>query len=811
MNLFTTLKKKIRFKEKLIIYMVVLAVIPLATVSILTFAISSTNFESTWDNNLEAIGQQKAVTITDWFEENNNDLYILSTNDELRSDFANYLTSTNSTEKSELLDDIDRLFQYYIDVYGTFQNMYILNTNGTVVEVSVKTGSQQIVSRGDDLSAVDYYLAVSENQADPRYRYLSDFRLAVTTGDVLVAIASPLYSLEDDFIGMAVGLLDLNAITTLLQDTHGLGETGETYLVNSELKWVSQSKFMEMDLLVDQINQKGAQECLTIKDVVVMKNDDYRGVAVYGAYIYLDLTTDEGKPWVLVAEIDVAEANAASNRMGQITLIISFASIIIIAIAAWFLGNRSATPIQNLASVSQKIAQGEFDTSIDIKAQDETEDLVENFKTMVTNINQQMDYNRAIVDSSASPLIVTDNNFVIEDAGESLIALTGSKRENIVGSTVAVLFAQEVEAQKAVEMVKKTGGLNKFEFHLRNQKDLDLIAQLTVRSLYDRAGQVIGTLGTIVDITAIKGLIVVVQQIAGEVNSMAEQIAESSNQINISVQEITGGAQEVARGAQQQTTGVGEISNSVVAVQEESKNMVEDSAKIAEDSKTGQRMADDGKKLTDELMVRIDEISNGSAKVSDVMESLSKKSTEINKIVEVIGGIATETNLLALNAAIEAARAGEAGKGFAVVAEQVRKLAEDSKQAADQINELIKAIQGEVKDAVVATDQTVDSVNLGKTAIEGTKIQLDALFGIISKTDTGIQKTIQGITNTDKNIQYIAENIENINAVIEESSGTAQELSSSTEEMASTLEEMSAAAEELNSAAERLFTEINKI
>ena len=101
-------------------------------------------------------------------------------------------------------------------------------------------------------------------------------------------------------------------------------------------------------------------------------------------------------------------------------------------------------------------------------------------------------------------------------------------------------------------------------------------------------------------------------------------------------------------------------------------------------------MAQKGKELTDDLVLQMNEISVGAEKVAQTMESLEKKSTEINKIVEVITGIATETNLLALNAAIEAARAGDAGKGFAVVAEQVRKLAEDSKQAADQINDLIK-------------------------------------------------------------------------------------------------------------------------
>ncbi|UYP46061.1 hypothetical protein NEF87_002346 [Candidatus Lokiarchaeum ossiferum] len=405
-------------------------------------------------------------------------------------------------------------------------------------------------------------------------------------------------------------------------------------------------------------------------------------------------------------------------------------------------------------------------------------------------------------------VMTVDNDYKVKIINQKFIDITGFT-DAIIGKKCYDFFKTDMcrtnncpiekakQKRKITDMVDlATGGK---------------VIQVGGAPLFGIGNEIIGGMETFQDVTAVRSLVKNVQQIAGEVSSMSSQIAESSNQINLSVQEVTGGTQEVAKGAQHQTQSVNEISTAVVKVQTESNEIVKKSDNLAEQGAEGQRMARKGQELTDDLVLQITEITNGAEKVATTMTSLEAKSKEINKIVEVIAGIATETNLLALNAAIEAARAGDAGKGFAVVAEQVRKLAEDSKQAANQINDLIKAVQFEVGDAVTATDDTVKSIQRGEIALSGTKDQLDQLFNVIHKTNLGIKDTIQKVTSQDKDISNIVDNVEKINVVIEQSSGTAQELSSSTEEMASTLEEMSAAAEELNAAAEKLFEEVKRI
>lgn len=405
-------------------------------------------------------------------------------------------------------------------------------------------------------------------------------------------------------------------------------------------------------------------------------------------------------------------------------------------------------------------------------------------------------------------VMTVDNSYTVK--------IINQKFTEITGFTDAILGKKCYDHFKTDMCQTKNCPIEKAKQKRKVTEMIDLatggkVIQVGGAPLFGMGNEIIGGMETFQDVTAVRSLVDNVQQIAGEVSSMSSQIAESSNQINLSVQEVTGGTQEVAKGAQHQTKSVSEISNAVVKVQSDSNEIVKNSGNLAQKGAEGQRMAKKGQELTDDLVLQISEITNGAEKVATTMTSLETKSKEINKIVEVIAGIATETNLLALNAAIEAARAGDAGKGFAVVAEQVRKLAEDSKQAANQINDLIKAVQFEVGDAVMATNETVKSIHKGETALSGTKEQLSQLFDVIDQTNQGIKATIQQVTSQDKDIASIVDNVEKINVVIEQSSGTAQELSSSTEEMASTLEEMSAAAEELNAAAEKLFQEVKRI
>ncbi|UYP46183.1 hypothetical protein NEF87_002468 [Candidatus Lokiarchaeum ossiferum] len=471
-------------------------------------------------------------------------------------------------------------------------------------------------------------------------------------------------------------------------------------------------------------------------------------------------------------------------------------------------------PLKILSKGSTKVAEGNYTVQIETQSDDEFGDLSHSFSLMVTKIKEEMQIINGIIDKMPTPMAVINPRFEIERINNSLIRIFGLSQNEIIGKISYEVFQEKIQSQNEtlIAQAVKTKKIIEDSYIFLNPKtNKKVYLDVYTFSLFNEGGDLQYSLQQFQDITAKKGFSSSVKVIAEEVNSMASQIADSTGQINISVQEITSGSQEVANGAQVQTQTLNDILSAVEQIQILSSEVVGKISHVVDLSRNGKEMARESERLTDNINEKMDDISKNASKVNMVMNELSEKSQAINKIVDVISGIATETNLLALNAAIEAARAGDAGKGFAVVAEQVRKLAEDSKQAADQINELIKIILDGISEAVGNTTATSQSVEAGITAIQETRSQLKSLFDVIVQTDVGITESASNIENEDTHIKDIAKNVEKINAVVEQNSSITEEVSSSTEEMAATLEELSAGAEELKAASDQLFNEVKNL
>ena len=198
-------------------------------------------------------------------------------------------------------------------------------------------------------------------------------------------------------------------------------------------------------------------------------------------------------------------------------------------------------------------------------------------------------------------------------------------------------------------------------------------------------------------------------------------------------------------------------------------------------------------------------VRDSSSAVSRTIRELASKSEQIGTIVQTITGIAEQTNLLALNAAIEAARAGEQGRGFAVVAEEVRKLAEDSQHAAQEISGLIGAIQTETSRAVEVVEDGAKRTEDGASVVEQTREAFLADRHPRCEDMTGrIEQIAAASEQIAASAQSMQESIAEVATVAEESSAATEEVSASTEETSASAEQISASAQELAGNAETL-------
>jgi len=267
-----------------------------------------------------------------------------------------------------------------------------------------------------------------------------------------------------------------------------------------------------------------------------------------------------------------------------------------------------------------------------------------------------------------------------------------------------------------------------------------------------------------------------VAKTAETVASASEQMASTSEEGGRAVSEIAHAVSDVAAGAERQVKQV-----------EQSRQAMEETARLADET---QERANTGAAAAVQATEAMAAVRASSCAVSEAMASLAAKSDEIGGIVSAITGIAEQTNLLALNAAIEAARAGEQGRGFAVVAEQVRKLAEESQEAAGSISSLIGQVQKETSDALAVVEDGAKRSDEGVEIVEHAR---EAFMQIIS-----------AVRSVGERIDEVTAQAAEVAAVAEESSASTEQVSASTQQTSASTQQIAASAQALAGNAEHL-------
>lgn len=288
-----------------------------------------------------------------------------------------------------------------------------------------------------------------------------------------------------------------------------------------------------------------------------------------------------------------------------------------------------------------------------------------------------------------------------------------------------------------------------------------------------------------------------------ELTASAEQSAQAANQVAGSITEVASGAENQLRLANSANDIVAQMSNGISQVAENTM-IVSNSAEQTAVS------ANDGEKAVEKAVKQMQVIEQKTNATATVIGELEGKSKEIGQIVEVIASIAAQTNLLALNAAIEAARAGEAGRGFAVVAEEVRKLAEQSENAAKQITDLISQVQDKTNSAVSFMKEGKKEVDTGAEVVNVAGQSFGEILDMIRKISDQIHEISAASQQITSGTNDVVVAVQNINNESKNAAEQTQTISAATEEQSASMEEIASSSQHLAKMAEDLQGEIRK-
>ena len=290
-----------------------------------------------------------------------------------------------------------------------------------------------------------------------------------------------------------------------------------------------------------------------------------------------------------------------------------------------------------------------------------------------------------------------------------------------------------------------------------------------------------------------------------------QNVTQVIEQVQDTVKEVTNNVNESARASENAVLAVGDVAvsakrqlDTVIHTSEiveqmisglrqttaDTNSVTEQSGKAAETAKNGSVTVE--KAISQ--MANIEQTVNTSAQV---VKALGERSKEIDQIVGTIADIASQTNLLALNAAIEAARAGENGRGFAVVAEEVRKLAEQSETAANQISKLINEVQQDTSKAVTAMNDGIREVGIGTEMVNTTGNSFQEIAGLV----TQVSKQVGHISGT---MQKLSENSQDVIVSVNEITELSQQSADHTKKISATAKEQSASIKEIADASKVL-------
>ncbi len=613
-------------------------------------------------------------------------------------------------------------------------------------------------------------------------------------GRVVYAVSSPVFKTgTKEIIGVVFNV-------TYLDDTFSqripLGDKG-SFLVADRNGSVFLSSNSQNVLKMNLKNTPWGSKIMQAKSGNL--DFDLNGEAKFA---YFDEQKETG--WIVIAALDVQEANASSLALGQrIFGIAALVTLIIMLVTGFCVWNMRKSLMVSV-NFARDIARGKLDANIqktsrdemgmladslqnialvlrniiaeysrledaikhgDLMAKSDTKNFEGEFASLVNGTNAIIASYVEVLDNIPSPVVVLDSSLHAKYVNQVGVELAGSA---YYGKTCRELFNREDDGQgdglqKA--LASKLPQRGETTAHPKAQS-LDIVYN-AIPILDKKTQKVNAILQLITDVTAFKATQQTIMHVAEQANQISSHVASLSQELSAQLQQSEEIATTQAHSASSASNIMDNMNNEVNAMA----SMAQEASNASEQTKDA---AETGSLVVEKAVKSIQVVETQSQKVKQGMEQLNVNANAINEVIITIGDIADQTNLLALNAAIEAARAGESGRGFAVVADEVRKLAEKTMASTTQVQAAITAIQNSVNVSVDQVNQSAVEVQKTSQLVNETGSVFKSILNMVEQTTVKAQDIASSSVQQAEHSHTVNEQLTEVNQLAAQSAENIQ-------------------------------------
>lgn len=681
---------------------------------------------------------------------------------------------------------------------------------------------------GDDLNGMYYRHKVQKHEAitEPYfYKSYDKERSRVILG---ISQNAPIL-LDGKFVGLIGSDLSLEDYSSMTDFDDF--DRGYAFLMSNNAAIVAHP---EKELRTHLIDTLGLTRDLDvdIKEIIRTGQHHFFGSydARFGEDVYVAIAPipigRSSYPWSVGLVVPIAEITESFNATFKITLIVGLVGLFLLSIVIWRIANQIISSIEKSNDVLKDLALGQLNTDkkLSIDSDDELGEMADSVNVLVDELSKKADFSREIGEGNL------DSDYQVASTQDLLGHSLLKMRDNL---KVVLNEMKEVVEEAGVagnlsariQTEGKLGGwrdLSQSVNHLLQSVSAPVMAvnsivnamaegDLSKRFDEEAQGDMARLSGNLNK--ALNNLNELLINISGNSNIIEESSAEMSvvsEEMNTNTKEIASAISEMSGGAQSQVGKVDESSNLIEGILRSSNEMGERAETINEAAKLGVSSSEKGLEMVNKVAFNMVDISEYSTKTHESIQVLTERSAEITRVLSVITEIASQTNLLALNAAIEAAQAGDAGRGFAVVAEEIRKLAEDSRNSAKEIEKLVNDVQADTTEAAKIIDVMSKSVKNGEQASKEASDVFKEISDTSDKTFRHSQEILQATQVQVKDINEVVGITENVVVIAEETAAGTEQVASSATELSSGMTGYTEKIQRLASVAEELKEGISK-